>query len=136
MTDARPGRGLLDTSVVIDLGRIDPDLLPEMAAISAVTLAELAVGPHATSDPRERAHRQDRLQRVEAYFDPLPFDAQCARAFGVICGAVADHGRRARGRAFDLQIAATALAARLPLFTRNPDDFRGLEELIEVRAPG
>ncbi len=119
--------------MVIDLERIDPGDLPVEIAISAITLAELAAGPHATTDPAERARRQDRLQRAEATFDPLPVDANVARAFGRIYAAVATAGRKARGRrAFDLLIAATAVAAGLPLYTRNPDDFAGLPDLLEV----
>src|SRR5262245_54791676 len=113
--------------------QIDPADLPVEIAISAITLAELAAGPHATTDAAERARRQDRLQRTEATFDPLPVDANVARAFGRIYAAVATAGRKARGRrAFDLVIAATAVAAGLPLFTRNPDDFAGLSDLLEV----
>ena len=119
--------------MVIDLERIDPADLPAEIAISAITLAELAAGPHATTDPAERARRQDRLQRAEATFDPLPVDANVARAFGRIYAAVATTGRKARGRrAFDLMIAATAAAAGLPLYTRNPDDFAGLSDLLEI----
>lgn len=133
MADQRPPRGLVDTSVVIDMERIDPADLPVEIAIAAITLAELAAGPHATTDPAERARRQDRLQRAEATFDPLPVDANVARAFGRIYAAVATAGRKARGRrAFDLLIAATAVAAGLPLYTRNPDDFAGLADLLEV----
>jgi predicted nucleic acid-binding protein len=129
----RRSRGLVDTSVVIDLERIDPADLPRELAISAVTLAELAAGPHATADPAERARRQDRLQRAEALFDPLPVDRGVARAYGRVYSAVAAEGRRARGRrAFDLLIAATALAAELPLYTRNPSDFGELGDLVEV----
>ena len=84
MPEPRHARGLIDTSVVIDLEQIDPSSLPLELAISAVTLAELAAGPHATADPAERARRQDRLQRVEATFDPLPVDATTARAYGRI----------------------------------------------------
>lgn len=125
--------GLLDTSVVIDLEEIDPDLLPEESAVCAITLAELAAGPHATSNHDERALRQDRLQRVEATFDPLPFDAACARAYGRIYAATAAMGRKARGRrAVDMLIAAIALAGSLPLYTCNPADFAGLTDLIEV----
>jgi hypothetical protein len=91
-------------------------------------MAELAAGPHATGDAGERARRQDRLQRAEAVFDPLPFDGDCARAYGRIYAAVVTTGRKARGpRAFDLLIAATAVAANLALYTRNVDDFRGIE---------
>ena len=128
-------RGLIDTSVVIDLERVDEDALPAELAISAVTAAELAAGPHATSDPLERAARQERLQRVEATFDPIPFDASAARAFGRVYTAVAASGRKPRGRrALDLLIAATALAAELPLYTRNPSDFEGVGELLELHS--
>jgi predicted nucleic acid-binding protein len=129
----RHPRALVDTSVVIDLGSIDEEHLPEEMAISALTMAELAAGPHATDDPEERARRQERLQRAEATFDPLPFDQPPARAYGRVYAAVAAAGRKARGaRAVDLLIAATALAAELPLYTRNPADFRALEGLITV----
>jgi len=128
-------RGVVDTSVVIDLDRIDRAELPGELAISAVTLAELAAGPHAATDDAERARRQDRLQRTEATFEPLPLDAGAARAFGRVYAAVAARGRKARGRrALDLLIAATALGANLPLYTRNPDDFKALEGLLEVEA--
>ena len=133
--DTRHPRGLVDTSVIIDLEHIEPDALPRELAISVVTLAELAAGPHATTDPSERARRQDRLQRVEATFDSLPVDTAAARAYGVIYAAVAATGRKARGRrAFDLLIAATAVGNRLPLFTCNPADFTGLGSLLEVVA--
>lgn len=133
MADERPERGIIDTSVVIDLQRIDPVQLPQALAISAITMAELAAGPHATDDPVERARRQERLQRAEASFEPLPVDGDVARAFGRIYAAVTAAGRKARGRrAFDLLIAATALSAGLPLYTRNPEDFGGLDGLLEV----
>lgn len=124
---------MLDTSVVVDLDRIDPTRLPAQVAISAVTLAELAAGPHATPDPDERARRQDRLQRTEAAFDPIPFGSEAARAYGRVYAAVAAAGRQPRGaRAVDLLIAATACAEDLALYTRNPDDFAALDGLVEV----
>lgn len=133
VAEARPARGLIDTSVVVDLDRLDAELLPTELAISALTMAELAAGPHATVDAGERARRQDRLQRAEAYFDPLPFDGAAARAYGRVYATVVASGRKARGpRAVDLLIAATALAADLPLYTRNVDDFRGLEHLLTI----
>ena len=133
VVEPRHQRGLIDTSVVIDLGRVDPADLPSEIAVSAVTLAELAAGPHATGDPDERARRQDRLQRTEATFEPLPADGAVARAYGRIYAAVAGAGRKARGRrAFDLLIAATALAAELPLYTCNSRDFEELDGLLEV----
>ena len=120
---------------MIDLERIDPIDLPVELAISAVTLAELAAGPHATADPAERARRQDRLQRTEATFEPLPVDGAVARAYGRVYAAVSATGRKARGRrAFDLLIAATALAAEIPLYTRNPGDFGELDSLLEIVA--
>jgi predicted nucleic acid-binding protein len=126
-------RGIIDTSIVIDLEHVSAQALPRELAVSAVTLAELAAGPHATSDTQERARRQDRLQRAEATFEPLPVDANVARAYGRIYAGVAAAGRKARGaRSLDLLIAATALATDLPLFTRNPDGFRGTEGLIEI----
>lgn len=129
----RPERGVLDTSVIIDLDQLDPSQLPIEVAVSAITMAELAAGPHATSDAHERARRQDRLQRTEAAFDPLPFDSDTARAYGRVFGAVAAAGRKARGaRAADLLIAATALATGLPLYTRNGNDFRAVEDLVEI----
>ena len=133
MADQRPARGLIDTSVVIDLELIEPIDLPLEVAVSAITMAELAAGPHATADPAERARRQDRLQRAEATFEPLPADAAVARAYGRVYAAVAAAGRKARGRrAVDLFIAATAVAAGLPLYTRNPADFAGLSEILEI----
>ena len=129
----RPPRGLLDTSVVVNLEAINPAHLPAEVAISAITLAELSAGPGATSDPEERSRRQDRLQRTEAAFNPLPFDADAARAYGRVYSVVAAAGRKPRGtRAVDLLIASAALAAGLPLYTRNGDDFTGLTGLVEV----
>jgi predicted nucleic acid-binding protein len=133
--ERRHERAIVDTSVVIDLERLAPDDLPAELAVSAVTLAELAAGPHATDDPIERAHRQDRLQRVEAAFEPVPVDGGVARAYGRIYASVAASGGKACGRrALDLLIAATALAAGLPLYTCNRDDFEGLDGLLEIVA--
>ena len=135
MAESRHPRGLIDASVVIDLELIEPADLPLELAVSAITMAELAAGPHATADPAERARRQDRLQRAEATFEPLSVDAVVARAYGRIYAAVGAAGRKARGRrAVDLFIAATAVAEGLPLYTRNPDDFAGLSEMLEIVA--
>ncbi|MGH9281214.1 MAG: type II toxin-antitoxin system VapC family toxin [Acidimicrobiales bacterium] len=129
----RRARGVIDTSVVIYLERLDPSRLPIEIAVSAITMAELAAGPHSTHDPEERGQRQDRLQRAEAAFDPIAFDGEAARAYGRIFASVVASGRKARGaRAVDLLIAATALAARLPVYIRNGDDFRALEGLVDV----
>jgi len=125
--------GLLDTSVVIDWD--EPSVaaaLPEESSVCAITLAELAAGPHLASSAAERARRQARLQQVEATFEPLAFDAVAARSYGQLVAAVADSGRSHRRRIADLLIAATAHANGLALYTRNPDDFAGLEDLLPV----
>jgi predicted nucleic acid-binding protein len=135
VAERRHPRGLIDTSVLIDLELIEPTRLPHECAVSAVTMAELAAGPHATTDAAERARRQDRLQRAEATFEPLPVDANVARAYGRVYAAVVAAGRKARGRrSIDLFIASTAVSTGLPLYTRNPDDFAGLSELLDVVA--
>ena len=130
MTD--PTRGLLDTSVVIDHDLIDPSLLPEESAISAVTLAELAAGPHATENKDERARRQDRLQWATATWDPLPFDAEAARMYGRMFAAARASGQSSRARLADLLIASTAAASGLPLYTRNAADFETLKRVVKI----
>jgi predicted nucleic acid-binding protein len=131
----RPARGLLDTSVVIDLERLGRRDLPNELCVSAITMAELAAGPHATADPAKRALRMERLQGAESTFDQLPFDLAVARSYGRIYAAVTAAGRNARGRrTLDLLIAATSLTHKLPLYTRNVDDFAGLEDLLDIVA--
>ena len=125
VADSRHPRGLVDTSVVIDLELIEPADLPLELAVSAITMAELAAGPHASADPAERARRQDRLQRAEATFEPLPVDTAVARAYGRVYAAVGAAGRKARGRrAVDLFIAATAVAAMNKSTARRPRALR------------
>ena len=131
---AERARGLLDTSVLIDIDRIDPGALPDETAIASITLAELAAGPHATRDPEERARRQDRLLWAAATWDPLPFDAAAARAYGRLFATTAAAGRTGRRRLADLLIAATAAANGLPLYTRNAVDLEGLGGVVEVVA--
>ncbi len=128
----RPARGLLDTSVVIDHDLIDPDVLPDESAISAITLAELAAGPHATDDDAERSRRQDRLQWVASTWDPFPFDSDAARAYARVFAATKAAGRSSRTRVADLLIAATAASNGLSLYTRNPADFLGLDHVVTV----
>lgn len=135
-TSDRPGRGVLDTSTVILLPRLtDATLLPAEPVITAVTLAELSVGPLVATDDRERAARQAHLQQAEADFDPLPFDVAAARAFGRVTASLHRAGRKSRARALDAMIAATALANGLPVYTCNPDDFTGIEGLEVVAVP-
>lgn len=118
----------------MDHDLIDPELLPDESAIAAVTLAELAAGPHATGDEQERARRQDRLQWAAATWDVVPFDAEAARAYGRIFAAAKAAGRSSRARLADLLIASTAAAHGLPLYTRNSADFVGLEQIVTVIA--
>jgi tRNA(fMet)-specific endonuclease VapC len=123
-------RGILDTSTVVLLERIDdPRSLPPEPLITAVTLAELSVGPLVASDPGERVARQLRLQQAEADFDPLPFDAAAARAFGRVAASLHRVGRKTGARSYDAMIAAVALANDLPLFTCNPADFEHIDGL-------
>lgn len=134
-------QGFFDTSIVIPRSRIDPAELPDEMAISAITLAELSAGPHevrrneeqaAYDEHVERARRLDVLQRTEHEFDPIPFDVEAARIYGRVCAAVVAAGRKPRRRIADLMIASVAIAEGLPLYTTNPQDFVGLEELLTV----
>ncbi|SMQ16383.1 hypothetical protein SAMN06272771_2745 [Streptomyces sp. Ag82_O1-12] len=133
-------QGLLDTDIMILRKWIDADELPAEMAISAITLAELSAGPHQVrggeqsdyGEHAERARRMDVLQRAENEFDPIPFDVEAARIYGRICAAVVSTGRKPRRRVADLMIAAVAAAEGLPLFTTNPDDFKGLDDLITI----
>ncbi|MDQ8701294.1 type II toxin-antitoxin system VapC family toxin [Streptomyces sp. LHD-70] len=134
-------QGLLDTNILILRKWLDPNELPAEVAITAITLAELSAGPHEVrsnteqddyDEHAERARRMDVLQRAENEFDPIPFDTEAARAFGRICAAVISSGRKPRRRVADLMIAAIAVAEQLPLFTTNPDDFKGLDDLLTV----
>ncbi|HEX4023902.1 MAG TPA: type II toxin-antitoxin system VapC family toxin [Steroidobacteraceae bacterium] len=129
-----PTRGLLDTSVVIDHDILESDLLPDESAISAVTLAELAAGPHAAQNQEERARRQDRLQWAAATWDALPFDAQAARIYGRMFAATRAARQSSHARLADLLIAATAAANDLPLYTRNAADFSALKQIVKVIA--
>lgn len=132
----RHDRALLDTSTVLLLPRLGSAAdLPVRSMISAVTLAELAVGPLVTDDPVKRATRAAEVQQAEADFDPLPFDAAAARAFGVVAADLRRSGRKAAARTFDAMIAAIAIANGLPLYTCNPDDFAGIDGLELVAVP-
>lgn len=130
-------RGLLDTSTVVLLGRLQAEDLPEEPLISAVTLAELSVGPLVATNRKERAARQAALQQAEADFRPVPFDAESARAFGRVAASLRAAGRKVQARSYDAMIAATAVANELPLYTVNPVDFSGIEglDLRAIRHP-
>lgn len=128
--------GLLDTSTLILLPALrDPSVLPQRPLISAITLAELSVGPLVAASETQRAARLAHLQQAEADFDPLPFDADAARAFGQVAASLRRSGRKASARAYDAMIAAVALANGLPLYTCNPDDFANIDGLTVVSVP-
>ena len=140
-TGRRPAQGMLDTNILILRRWVNPAELPDEMAISVVTLGELSAGPHQVRpdeeqaqyhEHAERARRLDVLQRAENEFDPIPFDSEAARAYGRVTAAVLDAGRSPRRRIADLMIASTAIAAGLPLFTTNPDDFAGLDDVLAV----
>lgn len=136
MAGVKPEQGVLDTSTLVLMTQLDdPRALPEEPVISAVTLAELAVGPLVADDELERARRQVHLQQAEADFVPLPFDAAAARAFGGVAASLRRAGRKATARTPDAMIAATALANGLPVYTCNPRDFEGIEGLRVVAVP-
>jgi predicted nucleic acid-binding protein len=118
---------VVDTNIIAALKLYDPSELPDTILITVITLGELSFGPHATDDPVKRAGRVAVLQHVEATFDPLPYDQGAARLYGQICA-----GREPRKRASDLMIAATAASNQLPLYTANPDDFKGSEGYVEL----
>jgi len=135
VTDRDPN-GLLDTSTLILMGRLsDTSSLPQEPVISAVTLAELSVGPLVATDEAERADRQAHLQQAEADFEPLPFDAAAARSFGQVAASLRRAGRKPAARTYDAMIAATAVAHGLPVHTCNPGDFAGIDGLTVVAVP-
>lgn len=129
-------RGVLDTSTVIELSRInDPAALPAEPLITAVTLAELSVGPLVATTDQERVIRQAHVQQAEADFDPLPFDAAAARVFGRVAASLRREGRKTSARAYDAMIAAIALSSDLPVYTCNPADFAHIDDLEVVPVP-
>ncbi|HEY2578571.1 MAG TPA: type II toxin-antitoxin system VapC family toxin [Streptosporangiaceae bacterium] len=127
-------RGLADTNVLIHLERLSAEQLPVELLTSSITLAELSAGIHQTDDAAERGRRIARLQRVEAIFEPLPFDTEAARQYGVVVAGIVAAGRKPRRRVADLMIAAIAAAHQLPLYTTNPDDFAGAEGTVNLVA--
>lgn len=131
-----PTRGLLDTSTWIRLRELrDPSVLPDEPVLSAVTIAELSVGPLVAKSPAERAARQSHLQLAEATFDPLPFDVAAARAFGGVAASLRTGGRKVAARSYDAMIAAIAIANGIPVYTCNPSDFAGIGGLQVVAVP-
>lgn len=125
-------KGMLDTSVVIDAASVTVSALADELVISTITLAELAAGPLATRDVVEQAIRQERLQWAESNFDALPFDARVAHAYGRVYALIRKANRKPRARLADALIAATALAHEIPLYTRNVDDFKGIDKALTI----
>lgn len=121
--------GILDTSALVDLGALDPRSLPTEPSITAITLAELSVGPLVARTVSERSARQAHLQQAEADFEPIPFDAAAARAFGRVSASLRSSGRKPAARAYDALIAAVAISRDLPVYTANPADFTGIDDL-------
>ena len=136
MTAEFESQGILDTNIVLLLPQLtDPAHLPQDPSITAVTLAELSVGPLVASTVTEQAHRQAHLQQAESDFDVVPFDAEAARVFGRVAADLRSAGRKPAARAYDALIAATAIANQLPLYTANPDDYWGISDLDLVPVP-
>ena len=131
-------RGILDTSTVVQLGRLlDARDLPAEPLITAITLAELAVGPLVARDDNERARRQAHVQQAEADFVALPFDQEAARAFASVAASLRGGGRKVSARTFDALIAAIAISNGLAVHTCNPADFEGIDrlEVVAVSVP-
>jgi len=132
MSGNQKERGLLDTSVVILLGKVEASALPRFPIISTITLAELSVGPLVAKSEAERLERQARLLQASSDFEPIPFDGRAAHAFGTVSANLRQAGRKTTARSLDAMIAATALSRALPLFTANPRDFEGINSLEVV----
>jgi predicted nucleic acid-binding protein len=129
-------RAILDTSALILIDRIPSvELLPRIPLITSISLAELSVGPLVVKNDVERARRVAHLQRVEATFSPLPFDAEAARAFGGVAASLRKAGRKVAARRKDAMIAAIAVAKKLPIYTCDARDFELIEGLEVVLIP-
>ena len=130
----RHASGVLDTCAYIDLGAIDSSALPRLPELTAITLAELQQGVAMAKDPVTRAARMEKLGAAVSDFDALPFDGDAAARYGTLIALVLGSGRDPRPRRMDLMIAAIASTRGVPLFTRNADDFKGLDSAVTVVA--
>jgi tRNA(fMet)-specific endonuclease VapC len=135
VSEATRATGLLVSTVILLSELSDTAPLPEVPRISAITLAELGVGPLVATSETDRRRRQAHLQQMEADLDPIPFDAAAARAFAGVAASLRHAGRKPSARAYDALIAAIAIANDLPLYTVNPVDFAGIDELVVVPVP-
>ncbi|RKT56649.1 type II toxin-antitoxin system VapC family toxin [Saccharothrix australiensis] len=128
----RHASGVLDTCAYIDLGLLDPAVLPEVPELTAITLAELHQGVAMAKDAAARAVRTEKLGAAIAEFEPLPFDGQAAARFGTLVALTLEANRDPKPRRLDLMIAAIASARGLPLYTRNAEDFAGLDSMVQI----
>jgi toxin FitB len=133
VADSEP-RGVLDTCTFIDFELLSPEVVPDIPEITSITLGELHQGVALAKSAQARATRLERLNMAIEQFEPLPFDGEAAGRYGTLVALTAAHGRSFKQRRFDLMIAAVASVHELPLYTRNPDDFRGLDSLLRVIA--
>ncbi|WP_191089705.1 PIN domain-containing protein [Nesterenkonia ebinurensis] len=130
-------KALLDTNILVALkaqGEEPSDLSGLQAPqVSALSWSEMVMGLHRAKDVptyRARSRRLVELQRV--FGDGLAFDRDCLDAYDAVLERVVRRRGEVRARRFDRMIAATALAQHIPLATRNVQDFRELEGLLEV----
>lgn len=133
MADRHPA-GVLDTCTYIDLDVLDPEDLPAVPELTAITMAELQQGVAMAKDAAVRAARMEKLGAAVADFDPLPFNGDAAARFSTLVALAIAAGRDPRPRRMDLMIAAIASVQGLPLFTRNAADFKGLDSSLTVVA--
>lgn len=129
---SRPDRVILDTSLVID-PPADLESFAAAAAVSTITLAGLAFGLH-SSDPVENARRESVYRDVLDSYRPIPYSSGAARLYGALCASVRHEGRNPRPRRLDLLIASVAAELGVPLLTRNPRDFAGIQHAVQVVA--
>jgi predicted nucleic acid-binding protein len=128
----RPESGVLDTCAYIDLGLLDPAALPEIPELTAVTMAELHQGVAMAGDAASRAARTEKLGAAIVDFEPLPFDSQAAARYGTLVALTMAANRDPKPRRMDLMIAAVASSRGLPLYTRNAEDFKGLDDMVTI----
>jgi predicted nucleic acid-binding protein len=130
----RSESGVLDTCAYIDLAGLEPAKLPATPEITTITMAELHQGVAMARDAATRAARTEILGAAIVEFDPLPFDREAATRYGTLVALTLEANRNPRPRRLDLMIAAIASARGLSLYTRNQDDFKGLEDMVQVIA--
>ena len=113
---------IVDTSVLLGPEPSAGTQLPDDAAISVVTLAELWLGALIADELDERASRLALLSEVQRRFEALPVDGAVARGYGELMAAARQRG--VRPRPFDALIAATAMIRNVPVYTRDRDFVR------------